>query len=162
MSERTATLNGQPVSRGGDTIFISLPIDQWRPAMDGTCLCPVCEKDRELGHDIIAFWDTLAVSAKQPRKGVNDYAWAVHMPGRYCWETRQEATQLHRKPQKDEKGNFKTQFACLKYTQIAPGLWQFIMTDDDGSEHQIGQQYPTRRMIEADVVNFAKERGFDR
>lgn len=67
-------LNGASIKRVGETVFIALPRELWRKAMDGKCSCPVC---RERKTDV-AYWDTLAVPVvPNPSR---DYAFTVHMP----------------------------------------------------------------------------------
>jgi hypothetical protein len=69
-NETMRTMNGERVTRVGNTIFIPLPRSQWKAC--GKCHCQNCQ-----GRD--GFWDTLAIAAS-PRKGEADTAWTVHRP----------------------------------------------------------------------------------
>jgi hypothetical protein len=72
------------------TIFLPLPVSEWRLAGDGNCGCDVCKSDE---GRTLAFWDTLTISAKPPKKGHNDYASVCHHPGLHSEYKRLEATQ---------------------------------------------------------------------
>lgn len=66
----TSNMNGADVTgRHGGAVFIRLPRELWRPC--GPCNCSHCK-------GAIGYWDTLAVSAKAPKRA--DYAWTVHHP----------------------------------------------------------------------------------
>lgn len=66
-----ASLNAIRVHRRGDTIFIPLPPELWRPALgDGPCSCNSCKGKS-------AYWDTLAVSAVPQER---DFTWTPHVP----------------------------------------------------------------------------------
>jgi hypothetical protein len=92
-------MNGTLITRYTSTttketsIFIPLPISEWRIACsDGKCGCDVCKAD---GDETLAFWDTLVVSAKPPKKG-NDYASVCHYPSLHSQQTRIEAIKAYR------------------------------------------------------------------
>jgi hypothetical protein len=72
LANRMACLS---VHRVGDTIFIPLPVELWRPCGAGGCCCDVCKKDGSNGY-----WDTMAISVKAPGPGRNDYTFTVHYP----------------------------------------------------------------------------------
>jgi len=86
-------INGQPVYRYKDTIFVSLPIEVWQIAMgDGHCICDVCKAD---GGDTLCFWDTAVIGAKPPKGHQTDYASCCHFPEHYSKDTRVAATRLY-------------------------------------------------------------------
>lgn len=64
-----------PVTRKGTAIFIPLPHELQRP-IEGGCACVYCTEDHS--KPSVAYWDTLAVSAK-PGKST-DSTWTVHAP----------------------------------------------------------------------------------
>jgi hypothetical protein len=71
------SMNGARVTRYKEVIFIALPAGEWRQ-IDGGCGCRYCsETDRKAGGP--AYWDTLVVPVKAPRKGP-DHAWTCHYP----------------------------------------------------------------------------------
>jgi hypothetical protein len=70
-------LVGTELTRYKDTIFLPLPRSQWRPCTGGCC-CEYCSADPKKSEP--AFWDTLVISAKPPKKGQNDYASDCHHP----------------------------------------------------------------------------------
>jgi hypothetical protein len=86
-------MNGIILTRYKDTIFIPLPVSEWRLAGDGNCGCDVCKSDK---GTTLAFWDTLTVSTKPPKRGYNDFASVCHHPGLHSVYKRLEATQAHR------------------------------------------------------------------
>lgn len=68
-----AMLNRTRVTRIGkdsETILIPLPRELWR-VVEGGCSCGHCGE--------VAYWDTLAVSAKNETPG-DKYTWTVHAP----------------------------------------------------------------------------------
>ena len=86
MATSTERLNGISVTRykgkmsGEETIFIPLPVELWR-SCDG-CECALCKSDGGPGY-----WDTLAVSAKAPKRG-HDFTYTVHYPELHCPDVR--------------------------------------------------------------------------
>lgn len=70
----TATvLNGLPVYRVGDSIFVPLPKAFWAESgFPGQCTCGNCDGS--------GMWDTLAIATKADPKDHNDYARVVHWP----------------------------------------------------------------------------------
>lgn len=71
-------MNGLPVIRVRDTIFVPLPAELRRP-IDGGCSCSYCAAH----PDEIPSWDTLAISAKpktEPTNATRDWTWTVHAP----------------------------------------------------------------------------------
>jgi hypothetical protein len=81
LTQAAAKLRGINVHRVGDTIFMPLPHELWRPC-DG-CDCDVCKKDGTQGY-----WDTLAVSGKATRSGRYEHTWTVHYPDLHNVTTR--------------------------------------------------------------------------
>jgi hypothetical protein len=87
-------MNGQPIARVKDAIFVSLPVDAWQVVcQDGKCGCDICKED---GGETLAFWDTLVVSAKPPKGHGHDYASVCHFPERYTKQARIDATRRYR------------------------------------------------------------------
>lgn len=68
-------LNGLPVHRVGETIFIPLPRELWRETGWGQCVCKECKANKAQK----SYWDTLAISAT-PVKKDSDTVWTVHYP----------------------------------------------------------------------------------
>lgn len=69
-------MNGRRVAeRRGNTLFIPLPRELWRPIEDSKCMCGYCTKH----PDVPPYWDTLAV-AQDPGTKRNDTTWVVHAP----------------------------------------------------------------------------------
>ena len=69
-------LNGAPITRYKNTIFVALPRSAWR-VIDGGCSCRYCsDTGRAPGT---AYWDTLVVPAT-PTKNARDYATTCHYP----------------------------------------------------------------------------------
>jgi hypothetical protein len=81
-------MNGTMLTRYKDTIFVPLPISEWRIAT-GQCCCDVCKAD---GGRTASFWDTLVIAAKEPKRGYNDYASVCHHPGLHSQAKRIAAT----------------------------------------------------------------------
>lgn len=62
-------LSGAKVTHRNGTSFVALPVEAQLPIPHG-CSCPFCKAH----PDKPPMWDTLAVSADEPR------AWTVHYP----------------------------------------------------------------------------------
>lgn len=64
-------MNGLPVYRVGDAIFVPLPKPLWRESgFPGKCKCGKCDGS--------GMWDTLAIAVEaKPHK---DWTWNVHFP----------------------------------------------------------------------------------
>lgn len=63
-------------ARGKSTILVALPRAIWKP-IEGGCSCLYCSAD---GRPVPAFWDTLAVPAKETIKDGMSIATPVHAP----------------------------------------------------------------------------------
>jgi hypothetical protein len=70
-------INGAPITRYKNTIFVALPPSAWR-IIDGGCSCRYCS-DTDLVPGP-AYWDTLVISAKPAKKNARDYATTCHYP----------------------------------------------------------------------------------
>ena len=92
-------MNGTSITRytsprtNETTIFVPLPIGEWRIAGDGNCGCDVCKSDNGA---TLAFWDTLVIDSKPPKKGHNDFASTCHHPSLHSRKTRMDATDAYR------------------------------------------------------------------